>query len=199
MLKHTLCALLGCAAMLSGGCGSSPWKSSFEPEPGAPLLEPIPSELVTIRPAPFERVDEALRAFEQAWAESDTYWEDWPEHERRAHADRLIEALQLPGDSAAWVVLGASRFTAFDDPQPEGRELRRFAAELGADHAIWTSYYVGKSQRVVDKPVHYPSWHIGSGRRGHDVGVGSRTVWVPVTIEDDETLWMAFFLARSPG
>lgn len=197
-MKRALSTLLGFAAMLATGCGASPWKANFEPEPGVAPLPAIPVEAVTVRPAPFERVDEAQRAFERAWAESDTYWEDWPEHEKRAHADRLIDALQLQGGSDSWVVLGASRFTAFDDPKPEGRELRRFAADMGADHAIWTSYYVGKTERVVDRPVHYPSWHIRSSRHGHDTGMGSHTVWVPVTIQDDETLWMAFFLARRP-
>ncbi len=191
---HTL-ALLGSALAL-GACAASPWERNFEPEPGIVTGPPIPTDAVVVRPAPFERVDEALRAFEQAWAESDVYWEDWPEHEKRAHTDRLIEALQLPGGTDAWTLLGASRFTSFDDPRPEGRELRAFAADIGADHAIWTSYYVGKSERVVDRPVHYPSWHVRSSRHGHETGIGSHTVWVPVTIEDDETLWMAFFLSR---
>lgn len=193
--RASLVTLMPLGAALCG-CAASPWETSFEPEPGVAAFAPIPADAVTVRPAPFERVDEALLEFERAWAQSDTYWEDWPEHERRAHTDRLIEALQLPGGSNEWVLLGASRFTAFEDPRPEGRDLRRFAADLGADHAIWTSAYLGKTDRVVDRPVHYPSWHFRSSRHGHDHGFGSHTVWVPVTIEDDETLWMAFYLTR---
>lgn len=180
-----------------GACASSPWRANFEPEPGAGPLAPIPADVVVVRPAPFERVDDALRDFERAWADSDTYWEDWPEDERRLHTDNLISALQLPGASDHWELIGRSRFTSFDPLDPEDAGLRDFAADIGADHAIWTSYYVGKTERVVDRPVHYPSWHYRHGRRGHGgFGGGTTTVWVPVSVEADETLWMAFFLSR---
>ncbi len=208
-MNHARTLLLGPALAITAltltACATSPWRANFEPEPGVTPLAPIPSDVVVVRPAPFERIDEALLAFERAWSESDTYWEDWPEHEKRAHADRLIDALQLPGGSDRWTILGASRFTSFNAIDPDAGDLRRFASDIGADHAIWSSYDLGRSERVIDRPVHYPSWHYSYGRFGHDGyggydgyggGFGSHTVWVPVTIEADETLWMAYFLAR---
>jgi len=195
MIARSLaCLALACTLT---GCASSPWKANFEGEPGIAPLAPIPDDVVVVRPAPYERVEAALRAFEEAWAESDTYWEDWPESKKREHTDRLIEALQLPAGTDQWTLLGHTRFTSVNDIDPEGADLRGLAADVGADHAIWSSLYLGKTQRVVDRPVHYPSWHYSHTGHGHGgYGIGSHTVWVRDTIEADETLWMAFFLRQ---
>lgn len=187
--------------LFAAACSTSPWERSFEPSTQASIA-PAPSDApVRIREVPWDRIQATLRELEAEVAASDVPPEEWPP-ERRAEADaRLLRALQVTRDPATVEILGVSEFRTTDPIRPGGADqdqLARFARQIGATEVVWSRRYLGKTERIVDRPVTYydfgSGWALGRYRRGAGVFTGSTTTWLPVVVEADESAYLAFFL-----
>lgn len=190
-------ALLIALALSLSAC-VSPWEESFEAAPGA-YLEPLPPEApVDVRRVPWERLDVALVELEREVIESDTHPSEWPDERLAARDGRLLLALQVSQPDAR--ILGRSVFRSVDPIRPDDGQLGTFARQLGADLAIWSSRYQGKTTIVKQEPVTtYGSRYGGRGRYGYDSDRGSyisfqETSYVPVVIEADEYAWVAYYV-----
>jgi hypothetical protein len=181
-------AIVGVLAL--GGC-SSPWKDHYagSVSPGAP------SARVTVREVPWERVDGALREIQRVRAESPVHRDEWTEAERAEEKATLLRGLQISEDPSRVEVLGRSVFRTTDAVDPGDGELAKFAGEIGADYAVWSSSYVGKTDRIEHEPVRRTGggWGYDSDRRGR-WGVYDGTWDVPVVVSADEYAWIAYFL-----
>lgn len=211
--RHPALVALGFAMLValgSAGCaGPTVWERAFEPCVGASLEPVAEGAPVRVREVPWDRIHETLRALEDDVAASDTPPDEWPP-ERRAQAQaRLLRALQVTSDPATIEVLGVSEFRTTDPLRPGGtggEDLRVFARRIGADEAVWSARYLGKAQRIVDRPVSAyttgTDWFFGRrgrggwGRHGNGFYSESTTTWVPVAVEADEHAYIAFFLRR---
>lgn len=187
------------------GCGPSVWERSFLPEPGisASSARPAsPASEVVVRSVPWDRVGPALAAEHQRLAESETHRTDWSADEARASEILILRALQLPIAAEGAELLGRSHFRTTQQPNPAGDELRRFAAGLGADYAIWSSRVLGKVDTVKHEAVRTDRWRSdrvwNDDRRRYEYvrRWEPETVWVPVVVERDEVRWVVFYVRR---
>ena len=118
--------------------------------------------------------------------------------------DDLLAALQLQETAGSATIVGMSSFATTEPIRPGNGELARLARNVGADYAIWSSRYLGRGTRVVDRPVtvHRHGW--GEYYDRHDGRWRSRyrstvdTAWVPVVVEADRVAYVAFFIRKSP-
>ncbi len=199
--------VLGAALGGAGGAGPSVWERAFEPCVGA-ALTPAPKEApVRVREVAWERVHGALRELDEEAAATDVPPEEWPPERRDRARAALLRALQVTADPAEIEVLGVSEFRTTDPLRPGGagaEELRRFARQIGADEVVWASRYLGKAQRIEDRPVSAyttgTDWFFGRrgrwGRGGSGFYSETTTTWVPVAVEADEHAFIAFYLRR---
>lgn len=199
---------LGLVLAMAGCSGPTVWERAFEPCEGASLAPAAEGAPVRVREVPWDRIHDALRDLEADVAASDIPPEEWPPERRAGAQARLLRALQVTADPASVEVLGVSEFRTTDPLRPGGagaEELRAFARQIGADEVVWASRYLGKAQRIEDRPVSTyttgTDWFFGRRGRGRwGSGSGfyseSTTSWVPVAVEADEHAYTAFFLRR---
>jgi hypothetical protein len=187
--------LLGSVAAVFAGC-ASPWKASFEPAVEPASFEP--TERVVVRRVPWERLDETLREIERVRVESDVHPEDWTEARRAEEHAELVRALQIPADPDEVIILGRSVFRSTRDVSILDGGLSSFARSIGADYAIWSSTYLGKTTTVEQESVTrrgytYRPFRHKSGHIDYDYIPFHETVYVPVVVERDEHAWVAYY------
>ncbi len=192
-------AALGSVLVLVG-C-SNVWRDNFV---GAPVgyYESLPDDVrVDVREVPWSRVESALSEIEHRRAQSDTHWKDWSREELMDEQSGLLRALQISEDPEDIIVLGRSVFKSTDRVSPFDKELEAFARELGADYAIVSSNYLGKTDKIVSEPVTRSgnSWRTcrdSGGNYRSEYVPWSETVYVPVVVAADEYAWVVYYLRR---
>jgi len=185
-----------------GGCGTSVWEQSFAYEPGVEAAAPVRAADVVVRDAPWGRVGPALSAEQQRLVASETHREDWPADVARESDLEILRELQLPFEAEEVVLLGRSHFRTTQPPDPEAAELRRFAASIGAEYAVWSRHVVGRVEAVEREPVQSTRWRTNrvwdADRKRHEYvrRWEPETVWVPVVVEREQSRWVVFYLRR---
>jgi len=185
-----------CVACLAlAGCTTA-WKQSFEPAADI-ALEPLPEdERVEVRRVPWERLDAALDELEQEVIESDTHPSEWEPDRLAEREAELLSALQITAPAEEAEVLGRSVFRTTDPLRPVGKHLARFAREIGADYAIWSSRYEGEREVIERTPVSTRGFAFGG--HGYPYGRGftgvHETLYVPVVVERDEYTFVAYYV-----
>ncbi len=196
----TLCSLALLFVGLLAGC-SNVWRDNFV---GAPVgyYEALPKDAsVDVREVPWPRVESALSDIERRRAESDTHWKDWPREQLMDEQAGLLRALQVSEDPEDIIVLGRSVFKSTDRVSAYDQELESFARQLGADYAIVSSNYLGKTDKIVSEPVtrsgnSWRSYRDQGGQYRSEFVPWSETVYVPVVVEADEYAWVVYYLRR---
>lgn len=195
--------MLRCVAMAAllvlGGCASA-WERSYESRVGVPR-QALPARAeVTVREAPWSRVEEALRELSAMWEQSDVPYEEWPTEKKREADARLLRALQVTDSVDEVQIVGRSSFKTVERVRPHAGALEKFARSIGADTAIWASRYVGKSERVESQPVyssgyrHVQYYDTRSKKYRTRLEYNDWTTYVPVVVEADETAWVVYYL-----
>jgi len=191
--------IIAVAALCVAGC-TGVWERGYRPGPGAGKIERKVDPVV--REVPWERLETFDQRLYERSAKSDVGMDDWDSATRaEVHAD-LIRALQLPGDAAGYTIVGESLFTTTQRVDPNDGELAALARKVGADYAIWSRAYLGKTDRVVYRPTSTFGTvnRIRAGRDGRYRSViesYTGTSWTPVVVRADEHAWRAFFVRRA--
>ncbi len=179
------------------GCTST-WQDHYE---GARVGVYEPTEVVIVREVPWARIDGTLRRIEAERAASDVHRDEWTREQKMGEQAELLTGLQISEDPRDIIVLGRSVFRSTNHLSPEDGSLGEFAAEIGADYAVWSAHYLGTKQVVQQEPVR--EWGLGSrgsydkhGRYRRDYHPWDRTVFVPVVVEADEYAWVVYYLRR---
>lgn len=191
LLTLTLC-ILGCTL---GGC-SSLWQDHYT---GAPIGRFEAVENTRVREVPWQRIDDALYEIDINRASSDIHFDDWSDEQKLEEQATLLRGLQISEDPRDVIVLGRSSFHTTDRVSVRDDSLHDFASSLGADYAIWSSEFVGKTDKVIDKPVYehgyqWNSYRSSSGKYRHRYEPWHRTVYVPVVVQADEFAWMVYYI-----
>ncbi|MAY73911.1 MAG: hypothetical protein CMJ31_04155 [Phycisphaerae bacterium] len=192
--KPAITTALLIAALLLPGCASA-WETHFAPSAGASLA-PDPDGYVEIRRVPWERLDEALHKLEEDVANSDTHPSEWPQDRLASRDAKVLRALQIsePVDRAR--ILGRSVFRSTRPISPDDGSLEQFAQKIGADYAVWTSRYEGKTL-VTDRETVTTQGYVWDGYRDRRYGGNysfNETTYIPVVVEADEYAWIAYFV-----
>ncbi len=184
---------------LLGGCASL-WERSFEPRTRAALLD-SPST-VTVREVSWDRLERALLELSQEQARRDIAWDEWSETEKQQADAKLLRALQISEPVEDMEVLGRSSFKTTDRIRPGDGSLERFARKIGADYAIWSRRYLGKTDRVVREPVQESGYRQiryydrKSKRYRTRYDYEYWTTYVPMVVKADESAWVVYYLRR---
>lgn len=197
--------LVPLAAVLAGCAGPTVWEQSFSPAPEA-AVSPAPKDApVRLRQIPWERMRQALTDLEQEAATGDVPPEEWPPARKSAVKERLLRSLQATAPPEGVEVVGRSEFRTTDAVRPDGADaasLEAFARRVGATDVVWSTRVLGRTAKIVDKPVTTygtTTWY--GSRRGRDRWWGdtrtdSSTTWVPMSVPADETGVVAFYLRQ---
>lgn len=191
--------ILGVSLVLTG-C-SSAWQRNYEPRSGE-AARLAPSAPVTVREVPWSRLEAALSELSQQRAASDVHFDEWPDEQKRAADETLLRALQVSGGTDRFEVLGRSSFKSTDRLRPSDGDLESFARRVGADHALWSSIVLGKTDKVVREPVTSTGFRPIEYYDRRDRRYRTRyefddyTTYVPVVVEADETAWVVYFLRQ---
>lgn len=175
------------------GC-TTPWKESYEAI--APLSYP-PTDSVTIRRVPYARLNEAFDQLGAEVAESDTHPDEWPTARHAARKERLLRALQISEDPGNCTIIGRSVFRSTRDIRPDDGTLASFAERLGANYAVWSSAYVGKTEVIEREPITVTgyNWSGSRDRYGrYDDRTFHETAYVPVVVTADEFNWIVYYI-----
>lgn len=182
------------------GCTST-WENMYTPVgERAPAL---PADAaVTLREVPWERVQATLGELEKERAASDVHPDEWTDEQKGEAKTKLLRGLQVSADPAAVRVLGRSVFRSTERVQPNSGELEAFARKIGATMVVWSSTYLGKTEKIVQEPVSQYStgtdrYRDDRGRRRTDSYTENSTLWVPVVVKADEHAWTAYFLREN--
>lgn len=196
-------AAMTVSAMLTvlAGCASA-WESNFQPTAGAAIERGSPDSLVRVRRVPWERLNATLVNLERDLVESDVHPSEWPADRLRARDGEVLRALQISEGPDRARILGRSVFRSTRPVTPDDGELEAFARKIGADYAVWSSRYEGKTLVTDRQPVTTQGfvWDGYGDRRGFYRGGGSytETTFVPVVVEADEYAWIAYFVRVGP-
>lgn len=199
-------ALAAAAAIAAGGfvltmagCQGSRWEKGLStgPESAAPLAETVS---VRFREVQWERVESTLEALRRDEAESSVNPSEWGPERRAEHRAKLLTGLQISEPAPRVRVLAKSEFRTTDAINVPSEEMEALARRLGADTVVWSRRLLGKADRVVSEPS--TSFTDGTyWSRGADGRVRSRsysetrTDWIPVRVQVDETAYIGFFFA----
>ncbi len=186
------------ALMLPAGCATSPWQSTYT----ALLSEPLAATTdVKIRAVAWERLEPVLRELDAEAARSDVPPEEWSSDLRLARQSKLLSALQVSAEPARVDMVGRSAFKTTDRVDPEDGQLAALARLKGANLVVYSSSYLGKSEKIVSEPVTTfssgtESWWGSDARRRrrHTDFSETSTSWVPMKIQADEHFFVAYFL-----
>ncbi len=211
-MRGVAAIVFGAAALL-GGCAADPsvWEQGFVREDGGARAALQAQTPVRVRAVPFERVEQFMNELDAEVAASDVPRTQWAPDKKQAAEAKLLRGLQVTADPASVDVVGVSRFRTTDDLRPDSRDqpaLMSFARDVGANEVVWTTRYLGKADKIVEKPVtriggsrgYWGNGWYGEWGSGGDWG-GSSTTWVPVRVQADERMFVLFFLRNSdlPG
>jgi len=190
------------ASLVCSGCAQkSIWQAEFTPGPEGSAA-PLPAAAtVSLREAPWERVQAALREIHTQIIGSRAPFDEWPADKRAAVKARLLDGLQVSADSATVDVLGWSEFRTTERINASDGALEKFARSIGASNVVWSRSYLGKADRIESTSVTEFRENFNEpadsarmdGRRG--ARFGPAPVWRPVTRED-EYAWLAYFLRQ---
>lgn len=177
---------------------STAWKDHYR---GAAAGAYAPSESVTVREVPWERVDAALRSIEANRAASATHPDEWTPEQLEAEQAALLSGLQISEPPDEITVLGRSVFRSTDHLSPDDGSLEDFARSIGADYAVWSAHYLGTKEVVRHESVTEHGWSSrsyrdASGRYRRDYEPWDRTVFVPVVVEADQYAWVVYYLRK---
>lgn len=188
-----------CAAMLLSGCTASRWESDFVSSGvSAPARSGGETAPVRIREVPWDRLQATLAELQSDRTASDVHPDDWTAAQKREAKTKLLRGLQLVADPRNVDVLGRSEFRTTDYVRSDDGSLAKFARKLGATTVVWSSTYLGTTEVVRSEPVTefrsgtFDRWHDGR-RRGGSFSESS-TIFVPVKVQADERVWVAYFL-----
>lgn len=193
--------LLATLCIMGGGCAST-WERNFEPRAGGGGAARVAPAEVVVREVPWNRLEEAHAELAEMLESSDVHWDEWSREQRREADARLIRALQISDDPASVEILGRSSFKTTDQVRPGDGSLEKFAAEIGADYAIWADRFVGKADKVLHEPVRETGFRPiryydrSSGRYTTRHEFDDWTTYVPVVVSADETAWVVYYLRR---
>lgn len=191
--------------VVGGGCAKPLWELEYRPGGGmgvaGDLAVPLAKDAsVRVREVSWERVDSTLRSLRDEASSSDVHPSEWTAEQQAKAKAQLLRGLQISEDAGSVTVLGRSTFRTTDRVSPDDGSLSAFARKIGADTVVWSSTYVGKAQVVRDhavdeyRTVTRSSWDEKDGRWRDRTSTESATFWVPVTVEEDQYAWMAYFL-----
>lgn len=201
-MNTRLLAILLVGVAIFGGCETR-WESAFR-STGAAMRPLEKGALVTLREAPWDRLQATLAELQGERSASDIHPDEWPA-ERHAEAKaRLLRGLQVSADPASVEVLGRSEFRTTHATRPDDGELEAFGQKIGATMVVWSSTYLGRVSTTQQEPVteystatrHYRD---RKGKWRSETYTDHSTIWVPVTVEADEHAWMAYFLRDLSG
>jgi hypothetical protein len=194
------------AIFLLAGC-ASPWEQSLvlESWDAAPVAPsgPVDPRSVELRSVPWERVQATLAELHEDAVKSDQNPADWSPERKAEEKARLLRGLQVAEDPATVQVLGRSTFTSTRLIRPEADDdagLRKVAASVGANRAVWARSLLGTTESVVHEPVqtNYNSSGFGrdsrTGRLRNTSFSETSTTWVPTRVQQNEYGYIAFFL-----
>ncbi|MFN7021359.1 MAG: hypothetical protein ACK4WH_08550 [Phycisphaerales bacterium] len=188
-------ALVLAAAVVSGGCNDSPWKSAFRPS-GETFTSAAYQGSVKVREVPWERVQGTLGQLYAELVASDVPEADMPESQRAARKAMLLRGLQVTADPKTVEILGRSEFRSTDRVRPDDGKLAEFARSIGANSVVWASMYMGQTDVIRSEPV--TEYRSGSytprGDGPSRTYSETSTIYVPVYVKADERAWMAYFL-----
>jgi hypothetical protein len=189
-----LAAAVAVGGSLGGGC-ATPWKQSFEPATDEVFA---PTERVVIRQVSWERLNEALGSIESARAGSDIHPSEWSAERRAAEHAGLVQALQLSEEPERVVILGRSVFRSTSNVGVLDGSLSAFAESIGADYAVWSTTFIGRTQTVEQEPVSrygytYRRFRDREGRVDYDYIPYHETMYVPILVERDEHAWVVYY------
>ena len=112
---------------------STAWKDHYR---GAAAGAYAPSESVTVREVPWERVDAALRSIEANRAASATHPDEWTPEQLEAEQAALLSGLQISEPPDEITVLGRSVFRSTDHLSPDDGSLERVFEAASAPHGL---------------------------------------------------------------
>lgn len=198
--------LVAMACLIASGCsGPSAWEQAFVPGSDSAMVAGPRDKAspVRLRGIPWDRMQGTLAELRADAGASNTHPDDWSAAQKLAAKDKLLRGLQFGVDADRVEIVGRSEFRTTETIIPDGsdrRGLEEFARKIGATDVVWASRVLGKTEKVVDRPVtsygHGTFW--GSYRDRDqwwsDGYSDSRTTWVPVRVPADETGFVAFFL-----
>jgi hypothetical protein len=198
---HLVITTLLTLPVLLGGCASNVWEETFVAV--APVREverPAPAA-VTVREVPWSRLEAALAELETEIVASDIHPDEWPPERTREADATLLLAMQFSEPTDDLVILGRSDFSSTDAIDPRDGSLAEFAAQIGADYAVWSRTYRGKTDHVVTEPVTTYTdetlrFRGRDGKRRTETVSGSATTYVPLVVARDEWAWVAFFVRK---
>ncbi|HMN42514.1 MAG TPA: hypothetical protein PKE29_16860 [Phycisphaerales bacterium] len=194
--------------LVSGGCsGPSVWEQTFIPTPegaGPALADGAP---VRVRKVPWDRMQQTLAEIEREASATDVRPENWTPGQKAEAKARLLRSLQFDVAPEATTVLGRCEFRTTDTILPDGPDrapIERQARRVGATDVMWSSRVLGRTEKIVDRPVTTFTtgsfW--GSGRDRDRWWSNNysetQTSWVPLRVPADDTGFVAFFL-RADG
>lgn len=194
--------------MLAGCSGPTVWEQTFAKAPGAAVMPTVQgASNVRVRSIPWARMQAALAELERAAGASDVHPAEWLPEEKARVKQELLRGLQVSADARSVEVIGRSEFRTTETIRPEGEDgagLESFARSIGATDVVWSSKVLGRTEKIVERPVTSTSTGTFWGSRQHgndpwwsDNYTTSSTTWVPVRVPADDTGFVAYFL-RSP-
>lgn len=193
-----LLLLLASITAVIGGCGRSLWETEFERRAVLPPLDS--ATLVRVREIPWERMSRTIAELREQEAASDIHPDEWPRDKADAAMARLLRGLQVSEDPSSITVVGRSAFRTTQRVRPNDGGLEAFARRTGATMVVWSSTFLGKAETVRQESI--TGFRTGmldvprgrDGRRRADPFTETETLWVPVVIESDQFMFVAYFL-----
>lgn len=195
------------AAVLQVGCsGPSVWQTNYSAESPLPAIKLESRTPVYVRQIPFEPLAKVTAEIEEANTRIGKPLSDWPPEERTAAKVKLLAALEFSSDPATVEVLGHCDFrtTTKVDPDSGSQAIEPFARSIGATEAFWARHFLGKVERIEEKPqAGVPGesmWgrSYAEDRFGTPLPSASTTTWVTVKVVEDEYQYIAYFLRDLP-
>lgn len=201
-IQHATAAVLAAGLLLGGCSGPSVWEQTYVRDTAtvAPLDKTAP---VRVRSIPWERMQATLTDMQGMVAASNVHPEDWSAAQKDAAKIKLLQGLQVSVAPERMTILGKSEFRTTETILPDGADresLENFARKVGATDVVWSNRILGRTEKVIEKPVTSYSTGTFWGRRDRrsrwwdDSYSQSSTTWVPMRVPADDTGFVAFFL-----
>ncbi|MFO0858254.1 MAG: hypothetical protein U0640_12965 [Phycisphaerales bacterium] len=204
-MKNRACALLlsvgACMIALTvGGCATSNvWERSLERGPDQSPLAGSKDTSVKVRQVSWDRIEGALLKLESEASASDVHPDEWSADRKLAAKGTLLKGLQVSQPASNVSILGRSQFRTSSEMRNQEPVLEAVARKLGANMVVYSTRYLGKTEKVVDHPVSSQSWRSGyrrdrDGDYHPDTWSETTTTWIPIRMSVDETGGIAYYL-----
>lgn len=181
-----------------GGCATSnQWERSLERGPDQ--SPGVNNASVKVRRVAWERIESSLLQLENEAASSDVHPDEWSTDRKLAAKGTLLKGLQVSQPASNVSILGRSQFRTSDEMRNQEPVLESVAHKLGANMVVYSTRYLGKTEKVVDHPVQSQSWRSGYRRNRDgdyhpDSWSETTTSWIPIRMSVDETGGIAYYL-----